>query len=213
MTGQIIQMPSDEHRDIQTLLPWFVTGELDEPERDRIQAHIDGCAQCHAELETERRLARRIAEMAPGMGTPDMEHGWNLISRSLGRERRSSSNSAGWLRSPRVARSWLGGAVAIQFCLLVMMGVALWRAESTPRYHALGSNPAGMDANVVVIFRPETPERDLRAILRSSGARLVGGPTVSDAYLLNVAPATRAAVVARLRQESEVVLVEPIDGG
>jgi hypothetical protein len=65
----------------------------------------------------------------------------------------------------------------------------------------------------VVIFRPETPERYLRAILRSSGARLVGGPTVSDAYLLNVAPATRAAVVARLRQESEVVLVEPIDGG
>jgi hypothetical protein len=41
---------------------------------------------------------------------------------------------------------------------------------------------------------------------------LVGGPTVSDAYLLRVVPTTRAAVVARLRQESEVVLAEPIDG-
>ena len=107
----------------------------------------------------------------------------------------------------------MGLTVAIQLCLLVVMGMALWRAEVPARYHALGSTVSGMDANVVVIFRPEVSERDMRQILRSSGARLVGGPTVSDAYLLRVAPTTRAAVVARLRQEREVVLAEPIDGG
>jgi anti-sigma factor RsiW len=212
MTGQIIQMPSDEHRDIQSLLPWFLTGEMDQSERNRIQAHIDGCAQCNAELLSERRLARRITELAPSASMPDVERGWNLISRSLDREPPQSSMASGWFGRFWEARSWLGLAVAIQLCLLVVMGVALWRAELPPRYHALGSSMAGMDANVVVIFRPEISEREMRQILRSSGARLVGGPTVSDAYLLRVVPTTRAAVVARLRQESEVVLAEPIDG-
>jgi anti-sigma factor RsiW len=212
MTGQIIQMPSDEHRDIQALLPWFVTGELEKPESDRIQAHVEDCAQCRSELETERRLARRIAETSQVVSAPDVEHGWKLISRSLDDERPAPTPS-GWFTRLREATSWMGVAVAVQFCLLVAMGFALWRAESVPGYHVLGSMSASADANVVVIFRPETSERDLRSLLRSSGARLVGGPTVSDAYLLRVTPATRAAVVARLRQESEVVLAEPIDGG
>jgi Putative zinc-finger len=213
MTGQIIQMPSDEHRDIQALLPWFVTGELDHPERARIQAHLDDCAQCSAEFDSERRLARRITEMTPGPSTPDVEHGWNLISRSLDHERLGSPTASRWFGRFWEGRSWLGLAVAIQMCLLVVMGVALWRAELPARYHALGSKVADTDANVVVIFRPEISERDMRQILKASGARLVGGPTVSDAYLLRVEPPTRAAVVARLRQEREVVLAEPIDGG
>jgi hypothetical protein len=155
-------------------------------------------------VESPKRLA---------LGAPDVEHGWNLISQSLDRERPESSTAAGWFGRLWGGRSWLGLAVAIQMCLLVVVGVALWRAELSPRYHALGSKVADTDANVVVIFRPEISERDMRQILKSSGARLVGGPTVSDAYLLRVAPVTRTAVVARLRQESEVVLAEPIDGG
>jgi putative zinc finger protein len=213
MTGQIIQMPFDEHREIQTLLPWFVTGELDELERERIQTHVEDCAQCRAELEAERRLARRMTEWGSGLETPDVEHGWNAISRSLDQERPQSSGVAQWLRLHFGASAWLGVAMTVQLCLVVAMGIALLRAEPPPRYHALGSPLTGTDANVVVIFRPETSERDLRGILRSSGARLVGGPTASDAYLLHVTPATRARVVARLRQESDVVLAQPIDGG
>jgi hypothetical protein len=211
MTGQIIQMPSDEHRDIQALLPWFLTGKLDQAERGRIQAHINDCVQCRTELETERRLAQRITEVPARADAPDVERGWKLMSHTLDRFDRDASPS--WVVRLRESMSWLGVAVAVQFCLLATLGFALWRAEHSPDYHALGSVQSGADANIVVVFRPETLERDLRAILKSSGARLVGGPTVSDAYLLRVAPATRAATVARLRQEREVVLAEPVDGG
>jgi hypothetical protein len=216
-------MPSDDHRDVQSLLPWFVSGTLDESERDRVEAHLSKCADCRAELSVERRLSRSIAETPADARASDVEHGWEIISRSLGPQSRTRLSFGGRIEGlalrlkaafPRPGSSaWLGWAVAAQFCLLIVMGVALWRDEQSARYHALAAAPISAVANIVVIFKPDTPERDLRAILRSSGARLVGGPTASDAYLLRVAPAARDAALARLRQETEVVLAEPVDGG
>jgi hypothetical protein len=50
-------------------------------------------------------------------------------------------------------------------------------------------------------------------VLRDSQARLVYGPTTTDAYLLAV-PADRVkAAVTRLRGERVVLLVEALDGG
>jgi predicted anti-sigma-YlaC factor YlaD len=210
MTGQIIQMPCDDHRNIRQLLPWFVTGKLEVLERERVQAHLEHCAECREELATESNLARHMAQQAPAVDAPDVERGLRLISRSLDADlpARAPRGRSGWLKA---AAPWLGWAVAAQ-CLL-LLGVVLWRGAAPATYHALGSAAPSDAANVVVIFRPETPERELRALLRSSGARVVGGPTTSDAYLLRVAPAARAAIVARLRQESEIVVVEPLDGG
>ena len=223
MTGRIIQMPSDDHRDVQSLLPWYLTGELDESERNTLQAHLSQCADCRAELAAERRLSRKIAELPADAHALDVEQGWRMISQSLGTQSPERSASAGrttgvaaWLKAAVFSRSpasWLGWAVAAQFCLLVVVSVALWRDEQPARYHTLGAAPASAAANVVVIFKPDTPERELRAILRSSGARLVGGPTASDAYLLHVEAAARSAALARLRQETQVVVAEPVDGG
>jgi anti-sigma factor RsiW len=212
MTGQIIQMPSDDHRDIQALLPWFVTGELEALERDRVQTHVEHCAECRAELASESLLAREMAQLPAAFAAAEVEHGWKVLSRSLEGERPAPAHTSGWF-SWLKSGPWLPWAVAAQFCLLMLMGAVLWWDGSPRIYHALGSAAPAADANVVVIFRPETPEHELRNLLKSSGARLVGGPTASDAYLLHVTPAARAAVVARLRQEREIVLVEPIDGG
>jgi hypothetical protein len=223
MTGRIIQMPSDDHRDVQSLLPWYLTGELDESEHNTLQAHLSQCADCRAELAAERRLARKIAETPAAAEAPDVEHGWRRISQSLGTQSSERSSVSGRTKGvalrlkaavfSRSAASWLGWAVAVQFCLLVVMSGALWRNEQPARYHTLGAAPASAAANIVVIFKPDTPERDLRAILRSSGARLVGGPTESDAYLLHVESAARSAALARLREETQVVVAEPVDGG
>jgi hypothetical protein len=39
-------------------------------------------------------------------------------------------------------------------------------------------------ARLAVVFRPDTPEHELRRIVRANGARIVGGPTTADAWLL-----------------------------
>jgi hypothetical protein len=79
-------------------------------------------------------------------------------------------------------------------------------------YQALGKPQAAATVgNVIVIFRPDAREQDLRRILTLTGARLVDGPTPADAYVLRVSPDRRPAVITRLRAQREIVLAQPID--
>ena len=64
---------------------------------------------------------------------------------------------------------------------------------------------------MIVTFRPDTSEQDLRNTLNESHARLVDGPTAADAYVLHVPAAERAAALVKLRQRANIVLAEPID--
>ena len=62
------------------------------------------------------------------------------------------------------------------------------------------------------MFRADTTESQLRTLLQSNGASLVGGPTSTDAYLLSVPASSRPQVLAKLRSDRHVTLAEPIDG-
>jgi anti-sigma factor RsiW len=223
MTGRIIQLPGDRHREIRALLPWYAKGLLDPSETAQVKAHLSECAECQAELRDEYQLAAEIADLPGGERSLDVERGWNAIRRQIDQESQGRASFREWVArvfekvrsvpAPRSEAAWLRWAVAGQFCLLLVMGVAVWRTDEPARYHALGAAPASAAANVVVVFGPETPERELRAIIRSNDARLVDGPTVADAYLLHVPPAGRAAALTRLRARKQVVLAEPIDAG
>jgi hypothetical protein len=63
--------PDDEHRTIQQLLPWFVTGQLSAVEAARVQAHIATCSACDAELASEGRLKAGVSGMRP-----EADAGW-----------------------------------------------------------------------------------------------------------------------------------------
>jgi hypothetical protein len=223
MTGRIIPMPGDAHREAQALLPWYLLGGLDEAERARVKAHVSQCAECQAELADEPRLAEAVAGLQPAEAGLDVEHGWRQISRAMGDAPPRRGPVAAWLgrliagpsrpaTSRRGEGAWLRWAVAAQFLVLALLSVTLWRTTQPARYQTLGAPPASAMANVVVIFRPQTTEKDFRAILRSNEARLVDGPTVADAYLVHVSGADRAQVLANLRRQPQVVLAEPLDG-
>jgi predicted anti-sigma-YlaC factor YlaD len=225
MTGRIIPLNGDRHREVQALLPWYVTATLSEAERVQVEAHLGECADCQAKLRDERRLAAEIAEAPAPIEAPDVEHGWDQISRLIAEpaSRRASRRTpvaariTAFLEAARpksAGAPWLHWAVAAQFCLILVLGAQVWRTPQQPAaYTALGSAPAVAAANVIVVFRPETPEKDLRGILRATNARLVDGPTAADAYLIHVPPAARAAALLRLRKQAQVMLAEPVDSG
>jgi hypothetical protein len=109
---------------------------------------------------------------------------------------------------------WMGWALAAQFAgLVVLTGLVIHplTAREAPAYHALGAAPAAVQPNLMVVFKPQTSEAALREALRAAGARVVGGPTEADAWLLQAPQAQRAAALARLRGTGAVALAEPID--
>jgi hypothetical protein len=81
------------------------------------------------------------------------------------------------------------------------------------QYRALSARTAPSAGNLMVIFRPETPERTLREALKASHAQVVGGPTEADAYVLFVPGDEREKSLAILRARAEVLTAQPIDPG
>ena len=206
------------HVEAQDALPWLANGTVAGAELERVQDHVATCAQCRADLallrtvhaagpgpdldwDPERALARLQPQLdapqdvpSPAPSQPGLLQRWRT---------RLAANDGTWLRA----------AVAAQFCGIAVLAALLARpadrSAAPDAYHALGAAGAHDAARLVVTFRPDTPEAELRRIVRAGGAHVVGGPTVTDAWLLGV-DGDAAPVLARLRAEPAVTLAEPL---
>jgi hypothetical protein len=217
LMGRVIRFRGGRHREVADLLPWHLSGRLDADESERVQAHLSVCAECQAEVGFQQRLGEEIAELPL-----DVEQGWAQMLRRI------EADGAPRARVRREAPAWrprqFGGAVTLAWrasptwggwalagSLLIAAFLWLPPLSGTPDYRALSAGTVAAPADIVVVFRPETPERDLRAALRASHARLVGGPTEADAYLLSAPLAERPQALALLRSRPDVVLAQPLD--
>ena len=222
MNGRILRLGGDEHDIVQLLLPWYDGGHLDDTEAARVAAHLGGCARCQADLAWQRKLRAVATEMRVPQGattaSTEVDRGWAAL-----RNRLDAEAAAGRSRPavpPRPARSvppwWRGLRWVVALQSTVIVGLAALAVMMLPRddaYRALGSPGRAGDASIVVVFRPDASERQIRQALRDSDARLVDGPTVTGAYLLSAAPARHAEAIERLRHQTAVLRVESLDAG
>lgn len=195
---------SAEHDELSELLPWFVTGQLSAEETARVEAHLADCAECQAEVAFEKRLTSEVARLPI-----DVERGWAQM-----RGRLEANDDAPPARSGGGRAAWLGWGLAATFAIVA--GVS-WLPQTqtraqAPEYAALGAaSAADASGNVVVVFHPDTTERQLRAVLKAGEARIVDGPTAAGGYVLHVDAARKAAALKVLRAQDRVVLAEPIE--
>jgi len=201
-------MPDEPHDQAEELLPWYATGQLDATDRALVEKHLASCARCQRQLAAERALIHEFQSL-----TPEIETGWaqlrgRIVAQPRSGPRLGAALAEFWelLKRPAVA------ALATAQIAFVAIGATILQWSSQPTYVALGSAPVAGSANVIVMFRPEAREADLRGALATSGAALVGGPTEADAYLLHVPANARPAALEKLRKDSNVTLAQPIDG-
>jgi len=214
-------MSEHAHLEAQELLPWLANGTLAGTELERVQAHLKGCAQCRADLaalhtlraaapaapdlDMEGALARLLppAELPPAMPRPAAPGTAAALPPARGWRARLAANDARWLRM----------AVGLQCCAIAVLAALLLRAAGSAdadagAYRVLGA-AAGAQSQLIVMFKPDTPERELRRIVLDSGARIVGGPTATGAWVLGT-EAAPAALAQRLRGQAAVTLAEPL---
>jgi anti-sigma-K factor RskA len=196
------------HQEAEELLPWYATGQLHADEQALVERHLVSCAECRTQLGFDRRMIDEFPAM-----TPEVDSGWARLRQRL--EPRQSlaqkiarDAEAFWqvLRRPPVA------ALAFAQLAFVVVAASVLLSLSRPSYHTLGSASPPASANVIVMFRADTTESQLRALLRANGASLVGGPTSTDAYLLRVPESSRQATLAALQADAHVAMAQPIDG-
>jgi hypothetical protein len=210
MTGRVLELDPAAHKVADVLLPWFVNGTLDADELGFVQRHLDRCGSCQREVEWLRELH---AACIVGEADPGASKALRNLRRRL-EQPRSGRGPVAWLRDFwSSSRPWTRWALAAQLAGVIVIGAWLLPVADGPGlYRTLGASGTGIatTGNLVVVFEPSTTEADMRRILRDAGARIVDGPTQTNAYVLDV-PAQRVAQATQaLRAERAAVLVETL---
>ena len=118
-----------------------------------------------------------------------------------------------WRKDAANQPAWLRWTMVAQWSLIVGLVALLARPDEPPAAYRVLGNGVSSAGNLVVMFNPNATERDLRRILQAQGARVVDGPTVTDAYLLNVPEQNRESALQALRADPAVKLAEALDDG
>ncbi|MBV8503172.1 MAG: zf-HC2 domain-containing protein [Paucibacter sp.] len=194
----VIPMEHDEHVATQALLPWYTRGQLDDAEMRQVQAHLEHCPACQAELAAERPLRTLLDLATPPAGSA--EAGIARMRRRLSAEAKAQ---------PRRAAPWMPWALGLQGATIAaLLGVLLVPAAPA-LYHGLSAEPAAAGIEALVMFKPGSSEAEVRAALLAHGASISSGPTESGAYRLHLT--ADPAALAALRAENVVALAEPLE--
>jgi anti-sigma factor RsiW len=204
--AEIFSLRPSEHDVVQQLLPWHVNGTLTPDESAQVEAHLAECRDCREDLAQERALAREVALLPL-----EVDEGWQAMALRMGTARSGNDNARAPFLRRSAATGWvIGGAIAASVTLT--LGTLALRQPAAPdhTFHTLGSAPAATTGQVIVLFKPDTSEQQMRTILAAENARLVGGPTASGGYVLHIDGRSAADAIDALRQSRQVVLAEPI---
>jgi anti-sigma factor RsiW len=221
VNARIVSLDSDEHLALQALLPWYANGTLARAEAARVEAHLQQCARCRADLEWQSRL-RALTSLADTLGARDdrddrdvADRRWSALRARLDADAAEAAGRRPAFAAPRRPARWLPWAFGLQTAFVLGLAVFVGWSALVPRepYRVLGAAQTGaVAANALVVFRPDATEQQMRHALRAGDARIVGGPTATDAYLLQIGAAANIAdAVARLRIQPGVLRVESLE--
>ena len=211
MKADVLPIDGAEHQAVQMLLPWHGNALLSASEAARVQMHVAACPRCQADLAWQASLRLASVDAAPAE-MPSIDARWATLRRQLATEGAVVRPASAHPSRHAVSRGWSFALAAQAGLLLAFALLAAWPVLS-PRvelYRGLGAAPASIAANAIVVFRPDASEAQIRAALRAGGAQVVGGPTVSDAYLLHVRTNDQATL-ARLRAQAGVLRAESLE--
>jgi hypothetical protein len=225
-------MSGAEHLALQELLPWYASGALGEAEAGRVQQHLRDCAACRedlawqrklletegpapAGLDPERALARLLPRLeplpSPANATPAGTAG---MPAPVAAAVRSPAPGLGQrLRAWLGADGWRGWALGAQFAVIaVLASMLLWPRGEPAAYQALGRGAAATP-DLLVVFKPAARLDEVQRLLQAHSAQIIGGPTVTGAYMLEVEHSRQARLLEALRADPAVELAESLTAG
>ncbi|HET9862213.1 MAG TPA: zf-HC2 domain-containing protein [Steroidobacteraceae bacterium] len=217
----------DTHAEAWALLPWLANGRLAAEDREWVEAHLQACAECRAELDAQRRVAGQMNGGNADFPQPvasDEQRSFNKLWARIEAAEAASPAATGTAaaavpvtRSSRTVR-WLAAAVVVQALGLGVLGMALngstrgageIRTVTSPerRPHA---------PTVTLVFAPQASMSTVNTMLAHQGLSIVSGPGLSGNYRAELSPdavasgATAESVAAVISKDPNVVLAQPI---
>jgi hypothetical protein len=194
-----------------------------------VEAHLQGCAECRAELAAQRLVASHLAR--PEDGTPaesasDEQSSFNKLwarieAAESATSRANGTRGAAAAPAPRSRTvRWLAAAVVVQAIGLGVLGMALNSSARNPRNGEIVTvssvDPRLHAPAVRVVFAPDAPIGTINTILSHQGLSIVHGPGNSGNFTAELSAdavasgATAESVAAVMSKDPNVTFAQPV---
>jgi len=185
---------NDSAQHPEDLLPWYVNGSLSAAEQQRVEAHLQECGTCRAEVELLRAMrdvSKQVTEPVPG------QFAWQRLQRDI-RQQDKTVTKRQW---------WVPSLAAAALLVIAIQGVLLFNVTRQDGYGLAGHAPPG--TVVQVKFNPEATEKSIRAALQGVGGEIVTGPSAAGIYHIQLADSADdpelQARIERLQAQRDVI--------
>jgi len=217
----------DTHAEAWALLPWLANGRIAPEDREWVDAHVQGCEECRAELAAQRRVAAHVTSEEANTPLPassDEQKSFNKLWARIEAAESASKAATGTTgapvpvpRSSRTTR-WLAAAVVVQALGLGMLGMMLGsRATPGGDIQTYATVEPRLNAPAVrLVFSPDASMESIKTLLVHQGLTIVAGPGDSGNFTAElsvdaVASGASAESVAQvLKKDPHVSFAEPV---
>ena len=220
----------DTHAEAWNLLPWLANGRIAAADREWVEAHVQGCAECRAELSAQRMLSGNLREA--GAEPPDMAKAteeqrsfdklWARIEAAESATPGRQSVEAAPRRAARPVR-WLAAAVIVQGIGLALFGINALRTPDADKpgfvtvTHETPKHAGRPDAPMVsLVFAPDASIDSVNTLLTHQGLSIVSGPGLSGNFTAVLSAdavasgASAESVAAVVSKDPNVTFAQPI---
>lgn len=216
----------DTHAEAWALLPWLANGRIAPEDREWVEAHLQGCAECRAELAAQRLVASHVTQEGTGspVSPPSEEQRsfnklWARIEASeAATPAMETAGVTAQSAAPRSSRTvrWLAAAVVVQAIGLGVLGLAL-RSDDGGDFKTVSDAVPRLNAPAVSIaFAPDTSIGTINTLLTHQGLSLVGGPGRSGNYTAELSAdavasgASAESVASVMSKDPNVTFAQPV---
>ncbi len=217
----------DTHAEAWALLPWLANGRIAAEDREWVEAHVQGCAECRAELASQRLVASHVHRDETASPQPvgsDEQRSFNKLWARIEASESASIPATGTTgvavpvpRSSRTVR-WLAAAVVVQAIGLGVLGMALRdNGGSSDDFKLVASVEPRLNAPAVrIVFAPQASVGSINTLLTHQGLSIVGGPGSSGNFTAELSAdavasgASAASVAEVISKDPNVTFAQPI---
>jgi hypothetical protein len=213
----------DTHAEAWALLPWLANGRIAAEDREWVEAHVAGCAECRAELASQRLVASKMSADAERPGSANEEQAsfnklWARIEAAESATLPVSGAAGGALRSSRTVR-WLAAAVVVQAIGLGVLGFSSLRGDVASKDDIVTVSDPQPRLNapaVRIVFAPAASIDSINTMLAHQGLSIVSGPGTQGNFTAELSPdavasgASAESVAQVISKDPNVSFAQPV---
>jgi len=217
----------DTHAEAWALLPWLANGRIAPEDREWVEGHVAGCAECRSELAAQRLVAEQVGRdeaAAPQPSASDEQRSFNkLWARIEAAESVSTASTSGTgaqvstTRASRTVR-WLAAAVVVQAVGLGVIGLAMFGQSRSDEIVTVSTveAPRAHAPTVRIVFSPNASIATINTLLAHQGLSIVAGPGTSGNFTAQLSAdavasgASAESVAAVISRDPNVTFAQPV---